>query len=218
MSVTGIRTTPSQLLLAQAGAPSLTPTPPLSQHPPPMSSLPSSAAVNNEWFPNCLSGFLHLISDTVRFHSVNMLGDAIWCLIAVFFNGRNLLISCFSYPVLSSTVTAAGWQQACHQPPNVNNPQVHSEVIPSSFWNPSLPPGTHSKPTFSSSDGSLFLSIQTVWNGATEHKDADIRHCANSIADIEFWVAVIGLTISLTHLFLYFFIYIFMYLFNNRQL
>lgn len=48
MSVTGIRTTPSQLLLAQAGAPSLTPTPPLSQHPPPMSSLPSSAAVNNE--------------------------------------------------------------------------------------------------------------------------------------------------------------------------
>lgn len=104
MSVIGIRTTPSQLLLVQDGAPSLTPTPPLSQHPPPMSSLPSSTAVNNEWFPNCLSRFLLLTSDTgktVPFHSVTILEDFIWRLIVELFNGRNLLICCFSYPVSS---------------------------------------------------------------------------------------------------------------------
>lgn len=98
MSVSRIRTTPSQLLLVQHGAPSLTPTPPLSQHPPPMSSLPSGAAVNNEWFPNCLSRFLLLIGDTgktVRFHGVNILEDVICRLTVVLVNGRNLLISCF---------------------------------------------------------------------------------------------------------------------------
>lgn len=89
------------------------------------------------------------------------------------FSGRKVVISCFSYPVSSSTATAAGWQQGCHQPPNVNivvvylhskrphcSPPVRSETVPSSFWNPSLPTGTHSRPTFSSSDGRLFCQYR----------------------------------------------------------
>lgn len=55
--------------------------------------------------------------------------------------------------------------------------------------------------------------MQTVWNGATEHKEADTRHCANSIADIEFCVTVIDPTVSLAHLFIYLFFHLYFYVF-----
>lgn len=231
MSVSGIRTTPSRLLLVRDGAPSRTPTPPLSQHPPPMSSLPSSAAVNNEWFPNCLSRFLLLTSDagkTGLFPSVNILEDVIWPLIVVLFHGRNLLISCFSYPVLSSTAMAANVPPAskCKQPSGLLTQQMAMLQPSGAQWNTTMvlwkpiPPcrHTHSKPTFFTWKP-FCLSIQTVWNGATEHKEADIRHSASSIADIEFCVTLIDLTVFFwTHLLLYFFIYISMHLFSNLQL
>lgn len=116
----------------------------------------------------------------------------------------------------------AGWRQACHQPPIVNNavflhsrwphcnPLVRSEIIPSSFWNPSLTTGPHSKSTFSLSDLQHFLSIQTVWNGATEHKEADVRHW--------YWVLCYCYWLFLWHMTLFFFnlyFYVFVPLFTS---
>lgn len=206
MSVSGIRTAPPELPLVQDGAPSVTPTPPLSQHPPPVSSLPSSAAVNNEWFPNCLSRFLPLISDTGKTaFSQHKHTARFYLAFDLVELGETFVMSCFSVP--GSTLLAASVPPAsqCKQCSGLLTRQMATlqpsgERIPPSFWKPPLPTGTHWKPTFSSLDGSLFVNTN-VWNGATEHKEADIRHSANSTADIEFCVTVIDL--FLWHIYLF---------------